>query len=55
VALAPGSIRIEAAMSVDRRYACDYELFGTRIVCNPRGYPSESSGDRFAADLVVQI
>lgn len=35
--------------------ACDYELFGTRIVCNPRGYPSESSGDRFATDLVVQI
>ncbi len=35
--------------------ACDYELFGTRIVCNPRGYPSESSGARFAADLVVQI
>jgi Icc-related predicted phosphoesterase len=35
--------------------ACDYELFGTRVVCNPRGYPSESSGDGFAADLVVQI
>lgn len=35
--------------------ACDYELFGTRIVCNPRGYPSESTGDSFAADLVVQI
>jgi Icc-related predicted phosphoesterase len=35
--------------------SCDYELFGTRVVCNPRGYPSESSGDKFAADLVVQI
>jgi len=35
--------------------ACDYGLFGTRIVCNPRGYRSESSGDGFAADLAVQI
>ncbi len=34
---------------------CDYELFHTRVVCNPRGYPSESSGDKFAADLVMQI
>ena len=32
---------------------CDYELFGTRIVCNPRGYPKEASGDGFAPDLVV--
>ncbi len=34
---------------------CDYELFGTRVVCNPRGYPNEASADRFATDLVVEI
>ena len=34
---------------------CDYELFGTRVVCNPRGYPNETSSDGFAPDLVVEI
>ncbi len=34
---------------------CDYELCGTRVVCNPRGYPNEISSDGFAPDLVVEI
>lgn len=31
----------------------DYEIAGTRIVCNPRGYPSEDTGfdPRFVIDL----
>ena len=33
--------------------AFDYSVNGTRILCNPRGYPDEASG--FAADLVVEI
>jgi predicted phosphodiesterase len=35
--------------------ACDYEICGTRVVCNPRGYPGESSGRRFLPGLVVEI
>ena len=34
---------------------CDYTLFDTRIVCNPRGYPGESSGVTFRDDLLVTI
>jgi Icc-related predicted phosphoesterase len=34
---------------------CDYEIFGTRVVCNPRGYPSESSGKGFSPGLVVEV
>lgn len=34
---------------------CDYEISGTRVVCNPRGYPSESSAKGFAPGLVVEI
>ena len=34
---------------------CDYEIFGTRVVCNPRGYPSESSARGFSADLVLEV
>jgi len=33
--------------------AFDYEVRDTRIVCNPRGYPEESTG--FRADLVVTV
>jgi predicted phosphodiesterase len=33
--------------------AFDYEVSGTRIVCNPRGYPDESTGYR--DDCVVEI
>ncbi len=33
--------------------AFDYSLGGTRILCNPRGYPDEGTG--FIADLVVDV
>lgn len=35
--------------------ACDYEIFGTRVVCNPRGYPSEFNDRGFRPALVVEI
>lgn len=35
--------------------AFDYEIYDTRIICNPRGYAYESSNSGFAADLVVEI
>ena len=34
---------------------CDYEIFGTRVVCNPRGYPSEASAIGFSPELVVEV
>ena len=34
---------------------CDYELFDTRIVCNPGGYPGENSCSNFRGDLVVSV
>ena len=34
---------------------CDYELFDTRIVCNPRGYPGENRRSEFRDDLLVSI
>ena len=34
---------------------CDYELFGTRVVCNPRGYPGEEFQPAFRPDLVVTV
>ena len=34
---------------------CDYTLFDTRILCNPRGYPGEVSRTGFRADLVVPV
>lgn len=34
---------------------CDYETFGTRVVCNPRGYPSEPSARGFSPGLVVEV
>lgn len=33
--------------------AFDYTVRGTRVVCNPRGYPGETTG--FRADLVVTV
>jgi len=33
----------------------DYELFDTRIVCNPRGYPGENRRSEFRDDLVVSV
>jgi Icc-related predicted phosphoesterase len=35
--------------------ACDYEIYGTRVVCNPRGYPSESSDRGLLPGLVVEV
>lgn len=34
---------------------CDYELFNTRVVCNPRGYPRENQGSGFRDNLVVRL
>lgn len=34
---------------------CDYELFDTRIVCNPRGYPGERRDSRFQAGQFVAV
>lgn len=34
---------------------CDYKIFGTRVVCNPRGYPSESSSRGFSPELIVEV
>ena len=34
---------------------CDYELFDTRVVCNPRGYPGETRDSRFQASLIVEV
>jgi Icc-related predicted phosphoesterase len=34
---------------------CDYGVFGTRVVCNPRGYPDERNLPAFRPDLVVSI
>ena len=35
--------------------ACDYEIYGTRVVCNPRGYPAELSARGFSPELVVEV
>jgi Icc-related predicted phosphoesterase len=34
---------------------CDYELFGTRVVCNPRGYPGEKRGSAFDPGFIVEV
>ncbi|MGH8194323.1 MAG: metallophosphoesterase [Woeseiaceae bacterium] len=34
---------------------CDYELFGTRVVCNPRGYPGEYGQAGFKSDFTVVV
>lgn len=34
---------------------CDYDLFGTRVVCNPRGYPGENGLAGFNPDLTVVV
>ena len=34
---------------------CDYEVYATRVVCNPRGYPGERHEPVFRPDLVVSI
>ncbi len=35
--------------------ARDYEVDGTRVLCNPRGYPRERSWTGFRGDLVVEL
>jgi Icc-related predicted phosphoesterase len=35
--------------------SCDYEIFDTRVVCNPRGYPSESFARGFSPGLVAEV
>jgi Icc-related predicted phosphoesterase len=35
--------------------ACDYEIYGTRVVCNPRGYPTETPVRGFRPGLVVEV
>jgi Icc-related predicted phosphoesterase len=35
--------------------ACDYEIFGTRVVCNPLGYPGESADRGFQPGLVIDL
>lgn len=34
-------------------WAVDYDLAGTRVLCNPRGYPGEETG--FRADLIIEL
>jgi Icc-related predicted phosphoesterase len=34
---------------------CDYEIFDTRVVCNPRGYPGEGQRRNFNAALVIVV
>lgn len=33
--------------------AVDYDVAGTRVVCNPRGYPGEETG--FRPDLIIDV
>ena len=35
--------------------AFDYNLYSTRVVCNPRGYPGENPASGFRSDLVVEV
>ena len=35
--------------------AFDYEIKGTRVICNPRGYTGYEKGEFFRPDLVVEI
>jgi Icc-related predicted phosphoesterase len=35
--------------------AFDYEIYGTRIVCNPRGYAPYALAQGFMPDLIVEI
>jgi Icc-related predicted phosphoesterase len=36
-------------------HAVDYVVGGTRVVCNPRGYPGESSHENFDFNLAVDV
>lgn len=56
--------RLESMMDSDRvalwvhghmHDACDYEVYGTRIICNPRGYKPHEKVTGFVPDLVVEV
>lgn len=56
--------RLEALIEIGRpvlwihghtHEAHDYQIFDTRVICNPRGYPGETQGSRFHAGLVVEV
>jgi len=56
--------RLEEVIETDRpelwihghtHVACDYDIYGTRVVCNPRGYPSESPDGGFQPGLVIEV
>ncbi len=34
---------------------CDYEIYGTRVVCNPRGYAPNALTPEFKPDFVLEI
>jgi len=33
----------------------DYDVFGTRVICNPRGYSPEALNPDFRPDFVVEV
>ena len=33
----------------------DYEIYGTRVVCNPRGYAPDALNPDFRPDLVMEV
>jgi hypothetical protein len=35
--------------------AFDYEIYGTRVVCNPRGYAPNALTPEFRPDFIVEI
>lgn len=35
--------------------SCDYEIYKTRVLCNPYGYPSEGQRNKFNPNLIVEI
>lgn len=35
--------------------SCDYVVGGTRVICNPRGYPNESQDKKYNKQLLVEL
>ena len=33
----------------------DYEIYGTRVVCNPRGYAPDALNPEFRPDWVMEV
>jgi len=33
----------------------DYEIYGTRVVCNPRGYEPEALNPDFRPDWIMEL